>query len=320
MNTRITVAVLSVVTAWSALAFGAKGHRVIAEAAQLNLTTQTKSNVQAILGSISLSDAAVWPDEIKNPNNLSGSAKAEATAFNLTHKNNRAWHYVNLPLGTTSMPSNSQIAHNSNIVQIISKSINVLEGKSTMMSKKHALRWLVHLVGDLHQPLHVGCGYYLFDEDDHPILVTDPLSVIPGRDDNGGNLVELPGSKKLHSFWDNDMVNHVESAHGGTTLLAALKARIDAGEFAKTTGSYKNWHKKWAMRSVKLASSAYEGIRLEQRVTTGGSAWHIEAAWDDDNGVPNALAYKTKHQALAETQLALAAFNLAELLNRIKWQ
>ena len=71
---------------------------------------------------------------------------------------------------------------------MISQCIKVLETpgkKKTVMTKTQALRTLIHLVGDIHQPLHVSSGYYDFGPDGQATLITDPVKAKGAPSDQG---------------------------------------------------------------------------------------------------------------------------------------
>ena len=293
--------------------WGEKGHRAVGDAAYEMLTPKAKTAVDQIRGQESLADLAVWPDEIKPPFGRKHNT-APAKEFNAAHKDNRAWHFVNLPLGTQSIPTDRRLAPTNSIIEMLKVSIDVLRGRSSAMSKREALCWLAHLTGDIHQPLHVGCGYYVFDveNDNRPILVRDPQAVIPGRHDSGGNAINLPGTSNFHSFWDTEMVDYVEQPQGAKVKDVILK-RLSSAKFLRTRGAVENWSRIWALESVAAAGVAYADIEFETGAVTPNSGnLKIEAGWKSSEP-----AYKQAHATLALDQLSKGAFRLADVLNVI---
>ena len=120
--------------------WGKNGHRVIGEIATQNLTRQTLKVVNEILDGQSLALVSTWADEMKS--------NSEFDKYS-------PWHYVNIPLDKEY----NQIEKNpkGDIIQSINKCIEVLEDKNSLkVDKSFHLKYLVHLVGDVHQPLHTG--------------------------------------------------------------------------------------------------------------------------------------------------------------------
>lgn len=304
------VAVL-VLAPWSALGWGDRGHQATGAVAFELLTPAAKAKVTRILGHMTLAQAATWPDDIRPDARLSHTD--EARAFNARFPNNREWHYVNLPLGTTAFPGDHRLAHRQNIVEQIGVCLDVLEGRSRRMLPRHALCWLAHLVGDLHQPLHVGCGFFTFDADGRPTMITDPARARADQHDRGGNQILLPGNRRLHAYWDGEMVRAVWEASAGARLEALLLESVAEG-LSPDPGPLRTWARNWALESVRGAGQAYRGITLGAR-TASDANWQIPAVW-----APSEAEYRKGNRDLARQQLASAAFRLAEMLNGLRWK
>lgn len=162
---------LMLALAQSVAAFGELGHQLVAAIAQDLLTPKTKLQVESILKAAggggkppSLIQISVWADKVR-------SLRPETAP----------WHYVNLQLGEPGYDEKRTIAPN--IVTALENQWTLLgQGSRDRYVREEALKWVVHLVGDLHQPLHVG-------EDQ----------------DKGGNLVLVKVNRrtyKLHEVWD----------------------------------------------------------------------------------------------------------------------
>jgi S1/P1 Nuclease len=140
--------------------WGAQGHAAIGLVAEQRLTPSTRAHVERILGNDDLASIASWMDEVigapKGFGPLAGSREAHDFAQQFPHSN--VWHYVNLPLGETRYADDDPFARKDDVVHQLNTAIRVLDGTSTVVSPKVALYMVVHFVGDLHQPLHVGCG------------------------------------------------------------------------------------------------------------------------------------------------------------------
>src|SRR5882724_6903179 len=162
MNLRsLTALFTSVMSVFSfasvASAFSREGHESIALLAfsSKDLSGTAKSAINQILGSESIAFAAEWPDAIKPPFGAVANTP-EAIDFNHKHPDNHHWHFVNFPIGSSAYSATSPFAKDDDVSHAVQGCIAVLEGKGSFdnLTKKEALRYLVHLVGDVHQPLH----------------------------------------------------------------------------------------------------------------------------------------------------------------------
>ncbi len=145
------------------------GHRIVARLAELRLTPRTRDAIRDILGGQSLSDASVWADNIRQ----------------YRHDADKL-HYVNIALGERYVPGRDCPGGRC-IIAAIERDRQILADPTTAPEDRaEALKFLVHFMGDLHQPLHVA--------DDG---------------DRGGNSrkVELLGhSTNLHKAWDGGLI------------------------------------------------------------------------------------------------------------------
>ena len=159
----------------SVAAYGPTGHRVVAELAYKHLTPEARQAIDAILGDEFIAEAATMPDEMRsNPDDF---WKIEANVY----------HYINVPPGQTYEESEKNPAGDA--LTALSKFTAVLKNPSSSAEeKKRAIWFVVHIIGDLHQPMHVG----------HP-------------GDRGGNWVELVFMEELtnlHRLWDEHLIDH----------------------------------------------------------------------------------------------------------------
>jgi hypothetical protein len=153
-----------------AFAWGQTGHRVVGEIAWQHLTKKAQKNVQRLLGSEQLGMVGNWMDFIKS----------EPSYDSL-----KAWHYCTVPEGKTYAEVGAP--EQGDAVMAINKFITELETGNYSVDEVFALKCLVHLVGDIHQPLHCGNGT-----------------------DRGGNDVKVEYMWKktnLHRIWDTDMID-----------------------------------------------------------------------------------------------------------------
>jgi len=170
MKNVITICLLAIFALFplKTFAWGEKGHALVAEVAFEYLDAKTKAMVMEYLGDMTIGEAANWMDKIKSdPKNKFMSP----------------WHYVNFEKGSTVI-----LIPGDNILFVLDKTIQELKNRKNLSKDEVKIRllYLFHLMGDLHQPLHVGYG-----------------------DDKGGNTFQLNykgNGTNLHSFWDSGII------------------------------------------------------------------------------------------------------------------
>jgi hypothetical protein len=288
----------------------------VAETARGLLTEKTRAAIIKILKDDDLAAVATWSDEVREAARGKGPLlnDPEVIQFNKKFPHNDLWHYVNLPLATPEYQDKGAFSTTNDVVHAINNCIARLEGKANGLTKLQALRVLVHLAGDIHQPLHVGTGYYQTDEADSAVLITAPDEALGKPDDVGGNdLFYGPGRfDELHAFWDGVLVKDVGNTTSPHRLTAILTNIIDATAFA-TPGDRHQWAEKWASDSVKTALQAYHGLTFtDPQFNTHHILRRVSITFPAN--------YEQDSTAVVEMQLAKAAFHLAALLNQIKWK
>lgn len=159
----------------AASAYGPTGHRVIAELASRHLTPEAEAAVKELLGTEFMAEAANWPDEMRsNPD-----------AF--WRKESQTYHYINLPDGVTYEDSVKNPAGDA-LTALAMYSEKVKDAALPLEERQLALRFIIHIVGDLHQPLHAGRA-----------------------EDWGGNRIDVVWFEEmsnLHKVWDEDLIDY----------------------------------------------------------------------------------------------------------------
>jgi len=159
-----------------ALAWGPSGHRMVAELAQARLQPGTAAQVRSLIGSPSLADIATWADDLRE--DPSRRALGRATA---------PLHYINFGGADCRYDAARDCPGGSCVVGGIERYAGVLGDRTRSKEERaEALRFVVHLVADAHQPLHAGY-----------------------RADRGGNRfqVQLDGrGTNLHAVWDTPVL------------------------------------------------------------------------------------------------------------------
>jgi hypothetical protein len=312
-------------TTFTSFGWGKLGHRAIATCAVAKLNSTAKNALQNILANSATPEintpenAAVWPDDIKPGHTLSGSKGGKA--FNTEFPHNDNWHFANYPLeGTYTL--DGTFSTNYDVVHEINKCIDVLEHRpgAPAMSDAQALAFLIHLVGDLHQPLHVACGYYRLDSEQIVHLVRDPGHASGLPHDAGGNKLVWgnPGKyqPEFHMFWDDNLV----SANGSVnkTLNQKIFSNWSNVKLAPRPADYHHWAQAWANDSIAVADRVYvdasglEGTPGIDHKHNNEKVVTIDIDLDEES-------YKEAHAADALEQLTKGARDLCDLLNQIQW-
>ena len=255
-------------------AWSPQGHRLVALLATNHLTPTARQNVSWLLGRASLADVAVWADQYPGNNQTS------------------SWHYVNIPLDATNYdrdrdcPGQPRVSagdrgdrrHDCVVDRILYNQERLANPSLDRADRAIALKFLVHLIGDLHQPFHA-LGV---ERGGNGILVSAFGSTTCSHDDG------TPYPCNLHGVWDTALIAHRRL--GDRQYIAALERQIqERGLDAMETGS----PAQWAMESHALAKVAL---------------LPAQGAVDE--------AYFRAQIAVVDERLALGGLRLAAWLNR----
>ncbi len=256
-----------------ALAWGKTGHRVVAAIADTQLSGLARAHIREILGpGESLDEAANWPDEMR----------ADSSPF--WQKTATPWHYVTLN-GTTydHAPPEGDALEALNHFRAV-----LLDPHASLTDKQTALRFVVHLVGDLHQPLHAGkCC------------------------DRGGNDVKVSWFGKptnLHAVWDSDLVDDEQLSF--TELAAKLERHISDRQLIAW------WDidpRDWISESAKLRDRLYPAATDMPKDAKSANAADAGAARLPDLS----YTYVYRFTPLMEQRLSQAGVRLGAYLNAI---
>ena len=316
----------SVAPAWS---WSAKGHRIVGaiadEILKKNLTTKAK--VKQILGGHTLATVSVWADCAKGFMYCQRPPTPEEHAYTGKNPEHHNFHYADIPYQQDAYLDPSAGSAKYDVVHVISHAVAVLRGNapandSINLTQREALWVLVHVMGDIHQPLHVAALYY--DKDCHDVV--DPNVVGAGlpnfgigtsvAETTGGNDL-MKGSNNLHHYWDDNAVDKAMKRVGftatATTKFVKYVVKHPPANW-KTSGDPETWSSKWATEIMPLGRFAYEGVRL-------GQAKHPDEPHPTRLKCTAKLTfepnYETDSAKVALRQLGKAGFRLAALLTAI---
>lgn len=297
--------------AWNEL-----GHMAVAFAAYQQLTPATRARVKVLLklnpyakdktkwpaklqgvsaknkDAMTFMLAATWPDAIKQDKKYhddgaimsNGKINGDRPPTDGTADRNdgyvdkarhKYWHFIDTPFvqdSTTPPPIPTP-----NVEMRIDTFRAVLSSSEPDPLKSYDLTWLLHLVGDIHQPLHCATR----------------VSATDKNGDNGGNSVKLTtcSTCELHAFWDGILGT-------GKSLQSAVNA-AQALPSPDPAAAATNQATKWAAESFQVAQTAV----------------YIPPIGSGNGPFTPTAAYRNAAKALARQRVALAAARLANLLN-----
>jgi len=245
-------------------AWGKQGHEAIAGLAWELLSPKAKEHWQKVLGpDQSLVSVSTWADQIRH-----------------LRPNTSSWHWITLQINDNA--ADAQKADSPNVVTEIMRLSPRLKPGSDKYAREEALKWMVHLIGDLHQPLHTG-----------------------EMQDRGGNdtWVRVGRRKtKLHQVWDDGLISRFKwnTAEWTRHLQDTLKLRLSKNP---------QWQKQivrgnayqWANETHALARLAYD-LGQGRRIAARGRVITIEKE------------YYEAHQPVVFQQILKAGIRLAATL------
>lgn len=336
-------------------AWGADGHQTVATiAAGLLKGTPTEARVAALLGDMSLPVAALWADCAKgispsrnytypSPGKYAECAPLEtperiAEMADYVRRNDkqchigmdedschRQTHYADITLQRSRYLLGFVGTRGDDVAGAIRTAILVLQGKPAegpphFKSPREALIVLTHLVGDLHQPLHVGSIYldaqgqrvdpdktgldvatftvggnslWVVGAPKPPVPVTPPA---PASGPAGPNAPATAGfgPLKLHTLWDGVPDKFKPKRVDAAWLAEARKLRSNQGDPL-------DWPARWASQSLDQAGLAFDGLQFSPKQ---GSHWTVV--------LPS--GYSARADAIKRQQLTIAGAKLAQLL------
>lgn len=155
-------------------AWGEDGHEIISAIAEAKLTPAARKEVARLLAlepGQTLASISTWADKHRNP----------TTA---------PWHYANFPRGNCNYDPQRDCPDGKCVVAAIDRQIEILRTSGDDEKRLTAFKYLVHFIGDIHQPLHAGFG-----------------------DDRGGNSYQLQAfmrGSNLHAVWDTGLIKALQ--------------------------------------------------------------------------------------------------------------
>lgn len=211
-------------------AWGLTGHRVVAEIANEYLNNKARKNIRKILGNESLAMAANWPDFIKSD-----------PAYDYLG----SWHYVNFKSGISAEQLNLQLKQDTaaNAYNKLVMLVDQLKNNPTLAqeNKRLYLRLLIHIVGDIHQPMHTG-----------------------RLEDLGGNKIKLywfNQATNLHRLWDEQLIDFQQLSYTEYTQSIHFASKEEREKWQNSSVG------QWLFESYQIAESLYNEVQPEDKLS-----------------------------------------------------
>lgn len=260
---------LACLAAANALAWGSDGHSIVAEIAQRRLTPEARAEAERLLGTgASLASISSWADDYRAEN-----------------PDTELWHFINIPVKDESYDRAALCAPRPNgdcILNELDRVRATLSCPASDAARREALRFAVHLIGDLHQPFHTIA------------------------EDRGGNLIKItvdiraagrcpkctpnPRPDNLHALWDSGLITNSVYNWG------AYVTRLETGWLASSeaAGADAGTVEEWLLSSHRVATEVWSWLPADRVI-------------GDE--------YFRKAQPLVDRQLGRAGLRLARFLN-----
>ncbi len=231
---RVVILLLTMlVCSQQALAWGKTGHRVIGQIAEHYLSTQARLAMAELLVNEGLAEASTWADFMR----------ADPDEF--WQQTANPWHYVTVPPGQ-QYADDSAPEEGDAYTALQRFRTTLLDVEAGREHKQRALRFIVHIIADLHQPLHVGNG-----------------------NDRGGNdfdVVYFGQESNLHRVWDSQIIDNTQLSF--SEMATWLQQKITAEQF-------RAWNNAdalvWVAESAELREQIYPAdVRL---------SWEYDYRW-----------------------------------------
>lgn len=223
---------------FQSMAWGTQGHRICGQIAGSYLTPKARKAIEQILGNESIALAGNWADFIKSD-----------PAFNYMSP----WHYIDFDKVYTYPEMVSYLNHDTNVDAYTKLIFLVGELKKNNLDKKTKLldlRMVIHLVEDLHQPMHTAHA-----------------------SDKGGNDIKVNwfnNPTNLHSLWDSQLIDFQQLSY--TEYAAAINHTTEAQR--------KEWQaapvSKWIFESNQIANNLYTEIKPGETLNYKYNFTHID--------------------------------------------
>jgi hypothetical protein len=281
------IALISCLACTSAFSWWENGHRTVARIAVLHLTAAARTRVARILNVPDTNDAVA--DALAAASTWADETKGQTKTGN--------WHYIDLALQDQKTDIPARCPNDDCVTARITFFANRLRSHAadTSFSELDSLRYLVHFVGDVHQPLHA---------------VSDA--------DQGGNCEHIDPqvgqAKNLHALWDGPLVDNLNP--DDRALAQSLETRIQSFSDQLRTDLAAGTPDDWAWESHKVANKdAYQRLRIPVEPVIFPASCSEAPAAVSNLTIPIRQSYQDDMEPVVREQLIKAGLRLAKSLN-----
>jgi len=311
----LILALASLSAAPASHAWGCKGHETVALIAEAHLSLHARAMAFKILeaapidpalsryckepGLDAFADASTWADDER-------TVKPETAP----------WHFIDIPLGASESSIPKYCPPDTGCVtSALAAQLAILRNtQSSPQARADALRYLIHFVGDIHQPLHDATNN---DRGGNCLPVT-----FFGKAPKETNATAESYSPNLHSVWDVDIIDQLAAGRSPRQLAIKLNEQFHPREAA------------WQSETPNFKAWAWEAHRLAQMIAYGKLPANVPLetpipslqSCADDNHISTRLLqlhedlespYQDAAAPVVEEQLTKAGIRLASLLNSL---
>jgi hypothetical protein len=223
----------------------------------------------------------------------------------IEHACHTKFHFDDISILQSKFDRSFQGTNNHDLVAAIGAAIAVLKDNPSptpfsIKDKKEALLLLVHFIGDLHQPLHIGSVY--LGPDGKTVDPDAAHKVDPATETAGGNSIK-DQNLDLHTQWD-DIPQDIGDA-------ATKELLADAGAVPVSNGPIESWPDAWATDTLLVAQDAFKGLKFQINPPPKPERNNWTVAFDDH------MAYLHSMDAIKRKQLAKGGARLGQVLKTI---
>ncbi|MFP5042521.1 S1/P1 nuclease [Parasediminibacterium sp. JCM 36343] len=222
----------------AAMAWGMEGHRIVGEIAESYLSPKAKLAVQKILGTESMAIASNWPDFIKS---------------DTSYKYLNPWHYLNVKDSLTEAEFKKYLESDNTVDAYTKLNFLIKQLKDKSLPKEKQLMYLrlvIHIVGDIHQPMHVS-----------------------REEDQGGNKIKLSWfgqPTNLHGVWDEKIIDYQQLSYTEYAKSINHTTAKEVSEWQHEPLKY------WIYQSYSEAQKIYAEIKPDMKLSYRYNFDHIQ--------------------------------------------
>lgn len=295
-------------------AFGCKGHQIVALIAENHLNPTIRAMVKEILDAAPI-DLALKRYCVQSGLDAFADSSTWADDERAVRPETAPWHYLDIPRGAAKTEVAKYCAAEGCVTSAIESQLAILrDTKASPRARGDALRFLIHFVGDMHQPLHLTTNN---DRGGNCVPVAffgvEPAQTNPQKEDYRPN---------LHSIWDTDIVERMFQGRTPQQAAVALEIKLRTQSIA------------WQSEAIDLGAWGWESHQIAEQTVYGKLPTKIgiemprpTATCADDNHISARMLalheqveerYQTAAETVVQQQLVKAGVRLAMLLNNLQ--